>query len=628
MSLIPFFTGALNAYNDRSRLEREARYEKERLAEENRQDFSKILAESYLEGKLQVDKDDPKQIELFKQYGLENLLGLQVQMAKAKTPKTVFGTGDNAVSFGWDYRDKKPSESAVLNLRDYNSSFSNPDFYRTKMDEFLASPAAAQQFVGTVNTQLMQYGQDFHFTNSYQDGELKTPVFTDYSIYGNVVKFKDDLASQLGIDNESRVQQTVTAAIKAATNGQGLKPNQILVPTRKGAGGFTAELRTLSEGEKGVKEKAFLEALAANRNYPNVSMMLFDANSYSYSTDSETIIYNLLNHTKDLYDAGAANMLERSDITVTENVADILYTNVSPEGNTARFVDALLPLVPQPPEFRAPGTVGKTVKGEQVLQSRGIDMKKIKDKNTFAIKSKDLAGIIRDNVGPNGTVKTGFAGLIQELVIGALGPGGQFEQLFSGLSADELESGTSAESLRNIAIETIKAENTSIKTANDIGITQLAAIQLAYARARAVDNNGRLSNDDFKIQMNSLVGTGLFTNTNVVAGKLNRVIMEAQRDIEDTQFYVDFEKKDVKAKQVKELLLYRNIIEPARKAHRRKIASGINVGSKQPPSEGLPANAIDLGGGFFRKPGNNTQVFDANGKDVSKEYVATQGQID
>ena len=43
MSLIPFFTGALNAYNNRSKLEREARYEKERLAEENRQDFSKIL---------------------------------------------------------------------------------------------------------------------------------------------------------------------------------------------------------------------------------------------------------------------------------------------------------------------------------------------------------------------------------------------------------------------------------------------------------------------------------------------------------------------------------------------------------------------------------------------------------
>lgn len=582
---IAFATGFLKGHTDYTKEQAAAaQKEKEAQAEKSKMFFEQgmdiVGTKGLSEGQYDIG------LRMIEASGVDGLQLADIQNSLTTAgDTTAFGTGRNSVVFGWNYDDKKISESASMNLRNYQNEFSNPESVNKRLEQFLANPGAAQQFLGSVDGYLIQYAQDFHFDNSYDtvSNELKSPVYTDYAQFNNVVTFADTLRTAMGMSSEAVDYRVLQSAIQATTKGRGLGENEVFVksPGSEGQGGFAGNVYTLAEGELGKKQKQFLNKLAASKGYIDGNHMLFNMEDYMYGNDAGNNLDILLNQTMALSEAKLDQMLLRSDPDVTREVSDILFNQVSDTGNTARFIDAILPLIPEPQQFKVKGIRVPKVNGRDFMEAKGIDVGKKEERNEFANKSVQLATAIYNNIDPaTGQVKIGLAGFLQQLRLGIAGPGGQLDQIFGGLSPDELEEGTNADTLQATLMTALK--KVEITTLDQIGETQLATIQLAYARARAVDTNGRLSDNDFKIQLEAIIGTGLFQNKNVAQGKLKRIIDESAQMVEDTQFYVNFASRQVDSIAAREFIAYTRVVEPAAKEHRRKQGGAISETASTP----------------------------------------------
>ena len=134
---------------------------------------------------------------------------------------------------------------------------------------------------------------------------------------------------------------------------------------------------------------------------------------------------------------------------------------------------------------------------------------------------QQLDGLIADNETP-----TGLKAKMQQVGFGILGEGGQIDQFFADENANGYEEGTTAESLKNIAVE---KGFLSAEAATKLSTIDALKLSLAAQMARAIDPSGRLSNQDFEIQLTRLGQTGLFTAKPQARASLAVVIQDFKR---------------------------------------------------------------------------------------------------
>ena len=552
---------------------------------------------------------------------------------------TVFGRGKNSISFKFNNAGENIKESSGRNLRDFQGVFSSPEQYENYMEQMIGNTDAAEQYLGSVNRDLIQFGRNFFLTSSIKDdstGKIGTPVHTDFSDFEDVLRFNEDLTERLGLGEGTKEMAIITSAISASTKNKGLGDNQIFIRTNTQEGQFAGEVYDLSVGDAGIKEKQFLKQLAISRGYKDENHMLYNMADITNGSDFAANLNTLLTHTKTLSEAGAIDLLGTSTRDKKVEVATILK-DVAPSGDTALMLNAILPLIPKQPQFRVKGIERAKVDGTTYMTGIGKDVKQILTRNEFAIVSEKLARRIKENITmTNGkaSVKIGFAGFLQELGLTTVGEGGQISQIFN-LGVDEFDQGgdgvaaTTRESLEKIAMGVLQKQG----VAGRIGETQLAMIQLAYARARAVDSNGRLSDNDFKIQMQAIAGVGLLQNTDIAIGKLEGVIAESVQMREETQFYVDMSTRQIGEKEAREFIAYERIVQPAKKIIRNQQASSLNVsGTVAAGNANNEAQALTMADlpelqdkradkGVFYTKNTDTKVFYINSGDKKGYYV-------
>lgn len=619
-----FATGFLEGQVDKSRIEAENEKAEEEAKAAERERYGNMLMDY-----LKTADPDQKVAEMFasKAGMMIDFSNLSNIMADAEDT-TVFGRGNNAVRFNWNYSDKNLTDSAEMNLRDYQAALSNPEMRNDYLRKFQNNPAAAKQFIGTLDSYLLQYEQDFHFGKSGRDasGTIASPVYTNFSNFNNVVSFVDELRTGLGIDGVAAEYRVIQGAINTQTKGAGLKANQIFVKTGTGQDGrFTGAVMDVGE-----EEKLFLDTLAAEKGFIDGSHMLYNMDDFMYEEGGGTSNVNLLiSQTKRLSDAGALKMLNAvgADDDTENNVSQILFgkNGISPKGNLSKMMSAILPLIPEPIEFRVSGTKVPSVNGTKFMEARGIDVADITNKYTFGKKATQLQELIINNI-QDSKVKLGFAGLMQRIGIGLAGPGGQFNQLFGNVPVDELEEGTSYKTLQDTTAAVMKKYGLDIESA--LGETQTAAIQLAYAQARAVDSNGRLSDNDFKIQLDQILGSGLFQNTNVQVASLKTLNRQFKEVVEDSEFYVNMANRDIDTKEAK-MFEANVIIQRARERDRAMKAANIDSTSvvtattfKQMQEQGMQfTNAPYAQEGFEYFRNQNGQLVERTIRDDSARVV-------
>lgn len=123
---------------------------------------------------------------------------------------------------------------------------------------------------------------------------------------------------------------------------------------------------------------------------------------------------------------------------------------------------------------------------------------------------------------------TGLKAAMQKVGFGIFGEGGQIDQFFADQAGQTggFEDGTTVESLKESAIRFGFLSPESAKSLSEIDALKLS---LAAQMARAVDPSGRLSNQDFEIQLQRLGQTGLFTSQVQAGASLGVVINEFKR---------------------------------------------------------------------------------------------------
>jgi len=123
---------------------------------------------------------------------------------------------------------------------------------------------------------------------------------------------------------------------------------------------------------------------------------------------------------------------------------------------------------------------------------------------------------------------TGLKAAFQKVGFGIFGEGGQIDQFFADQAGQKggFEDGTTVDSLKESAVRFGFLSPEAAKSLSEIDALKLS---LAAQMARAVDPSGRLSNQDFEIQLQRLGQTGLFTSKVQAGASLGVVLDEFKR---------------------------------------------------------------------------------------------------
>lgn len=209
---------------------------------------------------------------------------------------------------------------------------------------------------------------------------------------------------------------------------------------------------------------------------------------------------------------------------------------------------------------------------------------------------------------------TGLKAKIQSVGFGIFGEGGQLGQFFASENTRGYEEGTTVESLTEIAIN---RGFLSAETAKNLSVIDALKLSLAAQMARAVDPSGRLSNQDFEIQLQRLGQTGLFTSKVQARASLSVVIEDFKRTRRRLQILNEVATADSFGLREARLLKADRIARMA--SNELYIAQRSGLPPAQPPSAGeeeakKPVGRLTLDSGLGVYFDDNNQAFrDAEG---------------
>lgn len=205
---------------------------------------------------------------------------------------------------------------------------------------------------------------------------------------------------------------------------------------------------------------------------------------------------------------------------------------------------------------------------------------------------------------------TGLKAAMQKVGFGIFGEGGQIDQFFADQAGQTggFEDGTTAESLRESAIRFGFLSPESAKSLSEIDALKLS---LAAQMARAVDPSGRLSNQDFEIQLQRLGQTGLFTSRVQAGASLGVVINEFKRRRRRLEVLHEVASKPAEfgkreARILKADATIRRIQAQGYQQERQSRAAIPEGGGEQPEPQGNLTEDnglyVDEQGNYFRDP--------------------------
>jgi len=144
-----------------------------------------------------------------------------------------------------------------------------------------------------------------------------------------------------------------------------------------------------------------------------------------------------------------------------------------------------------------------------------VDVAQVREQYSETQETLRLLNELKSKVAKE-TTPTGFVASLKSVFGGAFGEGGQLEQLL-GTNTDGVSSEQVLERAKTLGF----ISTTIIKDLSEIEAMKLT---LAAKMARAIDPSGRLSNQDFEVQLQRLGQSGLFTGKVQAASKLDIVI--------------------------------------------------------------------------------------------------------
>ena len=407
-------------------------------------------------------------------------------------------------------------------LRYFNNVFADKQKREELLSELDKNPLAKQKWIGQLTK----------FSNYYVDGQLQKKMETgsgDTKFRSPDIMFPvlfNNLPSKPAINVDEKVKNA------AAERGEIKDPSTALVFTFTAPDGeqrkepfdyTTTELNSITAmatraGFSDVQEyiKEFPDKIRAETAEEAYDILLTSADYHSKGYQqlnltgggSEAMRVSLGNDLKE--DFGGDPYLEAQSllplVTIREDKKNESARRKA-KANTSQFVvDNTYEVQLAPPE--------------DYFERNKLNRSKIMDQyeasNTALAQLKKLRGFLTDDMTP-----TGLKAAIQKAGFGIAGESGQIDQFFGNL-----EEGTTSQNLIQGAID---KGFLSKDVATNLSTIDSLKLSLAAQMARAVDPSGRLSNQDFEIQLQRLGATGLFTSKIQAGASLDQVIEDFQR---------------------------------------------------------------------------------------------------
>ena len=200
------------------------------------------------------------------------------------------------------------------------------------------------------------------------------------------------------------------------------------------------------------------------------------------------------------------------------------------------------------------------------------------------LKLQQLSGLLDQEETP-----TGLKAKVQSLGFGIFGEGGQIDQFFGSEqdSNGAYEQGTNAETLKRVAMD---IGFLSPETAANLSVMDSLKLSLAAEMARAVDPSGRLSNQDFEIQLRRLGDVGWFSGKVTAQASLQTVTEDFERSrrrlevLNEVALAPEFTRREAR------ILRADQLIRSAQDANYNiKFQAGSQTGSQTGQQEQAPA---------------------------------------
>ncbi len=242
----------------------------------------------------------------------------------------------------------------------------------------------------------------------------------------------------------------------------------------------------------------------------------------------------------------------------------------------------------------APASMTTNISGIQYAESQQYDIKGHRDQ---AFANDEAVDMLRETVALQQDIgTTGLVSGVEKLVAGISGQITQGAKLFKsqeapqyGLFQDNLNTDTDTTTSSLLATAESVLGKSRIQKLSRIDSLRLA---LAAKMARAIDPAGRLSDQDFKIQLERLGGAGVFTTQEGAMENLSVVLREFERRQTEMKFVTGLMAKENITVEDRRFIKAHHMVSKAMK-HKKVMAAEANpMGGTDEPE--APAGPVDV----------------------------------
>lgn len=396
-------------------------------------------------------------------------------------------------------------------LKFHNDIMANPN----TRDTFISSLQSDSNAMSTFVNDLARY------TDYYADGYIKKNTNSVTGSVSDYVPADQNYKSLFGAINLSLPEQ---AQVEDNGNNLILKNAQDTGDIENASTSAVVTVFNNNQEERvaydfGPKFKN-IERMAAALNYDSPQAFVDDFKDVARADNPEEA-YNVLIAATDLEGLGASAFNRTAGVNDATAQRIGTFLNERFGGDRIMMAQALAPLMVLEEDSTKKGNKRRTVRmlpaAAYFKKYLGIDVEQIRqqyDAGLVTVRQlNELQGLVDTKTTP-----TGLMAAMTRMFGGLAGPGGQLEQL--------LGNNTQNISSQQILQDAADAGFISTTVIQDLSKIEALKLTLAAQMARAVDPSGRLSNQDFEVQLQRLGQTGLFTSKEQATTSLSVVIAD------------------------------------------------------------------------------------------------------
>ena len=514
----------------------------------------------------------------------------------------------------------------------------NPDFIE-KVNADEATKRAVTAYVGTLYNNYNAFWHD-KFSKTDADGVYSSHAYRDFS--KGLSRFSG-LAKQLGIINQDGFK---TSPVDIG------KDNIFLPQTSDNVNNYGSVISLdAMAGEYGTSPENITELSAYHGMTQGASQLYSNIDYLTYGEDATTELLDLMTDNDKmqaialgsaLLSSGAKDIMlltggaSKSTLDEASRILTIAGRGTEEQKYTDEDVGAMRRayfVITKPDSMYANQLPNHLtgVDGSTYAKNQGYDVKGFREQNSATDESVEM---LRELVRLQ--TQYGATGIVAKTEAFALGVVGQAKQLVEVFGSNDpaydefnvdLDPDTNAAMLMETATKVL-----GLSRVEQLSKMDALKLTLAAKMARAVDPSGRLSNQDFEIQLQRLGSTEWFSDQKGVLTKLNTVLEEFERRQASNQDLLSIINKDNITVEDRRFIKASNAVNTVI-AHRRKTqvraetvaATGELVPKPDKKDESVfdPSTATNLGDGFFFDEKTQT-VRDREGNDVTDAYIAAQ----